>query len=491
MPLLKSKIYKFFQNTNYCARAALFFIISGGTSFVIIIGIFTRRILDQMASFTKKELREKWEDILTLLTDKMEKLKVDTFFRPLEPYKLSEKDQTLYLSCISDDSFFNSRISKYENELNEVTEKVFGRPYKIAVTDKEAPAASPEQEADERYPNYNYTFESFVAGPNNRLALAACQAVADGYSRNYNPLFLYGGSGLGKTHLMHPIWQYVRNKYPKKKVLYVSSETFTNELIIAIQNNTQQSFRDKYRKVDYFLFDDVQFIKNRESTEAELFNTFDALYQEGKQVIFSSDKAPKDLGDIPERLVSRFSWGMIADIQPPDYETRVAILKNKAILSDIDLSEPGFMDVVDVIAQGIHTNIRELESALTRVVAYASLTGENYSKALAKNVLSDFFDIQEKVITPSLVKKTVANYFNVKVSELEGPKRSRNIAYPRQIAIYLIRENTDCSLPKIGELFGKRDHSTILHSYEKMKEEISSNQDIKTTVDAIIKLMNS
>ena len=447
-----------------------------------------------MPSYTKKELREKWEEVLNQLSAKIDRLKVETFFRPLEPYKINEKDQTLYLVCASGESFFKSRISKYENELADVLNAVFGKNYKIVVTDKETNQGQTpmqDQEGDDRHPNYSYTFESFVAGPNNRLALAACLAVADGYSRNYNPLFLYGGSGLGKTHLMHAIWQYVQNNHPKKKVLYVSSETFTNELIIAIQNKTQKEFRDKYRKVDYLLFDDVQFIEKRETTEEELFNTFDALYQEGKQVIFSSDKAPKDLGDIPERLVSRFSWGMIADIQPPDYETRVAILKNKAILSDIDLNEPGFTDVIEVIAQGINTNIRELESALTRVVAYASLTGENYSKALAKSVLSDFFDVQEKVITPPLVKKTVANYFNIKVSELESPKRSRNIAYPRQIAIYLIREYTDCSLPKIGQLFGGRDHSTILHSYEKVKEDIASNQEIKTTVDAITRILKT
>jgi len=445
-----------------------------------------------MSPITKKELREKWEEVLSLLTGKMERLKVDTFFRPLEPYKLNEKEQTLYLRCLSNESFLESRISKYEKEISEVTEEVFGKAYKLSVSNNEDISSAPaEQENEERYPNYNYTFESFVAGPNNSLALAACRAVADGYSRNYNPLFLYGGSGLGKTHLMHAIWQYVRINHPKKKVLYVSSETFTNEFIMAIQNKTQQSFRDKYRKVDYLLFDDVQFIEKRESTEAELFNTFDALYQAGKQVIFSSDKAPKDLGDIPERLVSRFSWGMLADIQPPDYETRVAILKNKAILSEIDINEPGFMDVVEVIALGISTNIRELESALTRVVAYASLTGEKYSKELAKKVLSDFFDFQEKEITPALVKKTVANYFNIKVSELESPKRARKIAYPRQIAIYLMRENTDASLEKIGELFGGRDHSSILYSYEKIKEDISLNQDVKNTVDAIIKILNS
>lgn len=445
-----------------------------------------------MSTYTKKELKEKWEELIGLLSVNMDKLKVDTFFRPLEPYKISEKEQILYLACISGESFFKSRISKYEKELSEAVEKVFDRPYSIEITDKEpAQALSSEYENDERHPNYSYTFESFVAGPNNRLALAACLAVADGYSRNYNPLFLYGGSGLGKTHLMHAIWQYVQSSHPKKKVLYVSSETFTNELIAAIQNKTQKNFRDKYRKVDYLLFDDVQFIAKRDSTEEELFNTFDTLYQEGKQVIFSSDKAPKDLGDIPERLVSRFSWGMIADIQPPDYETRVAILKNKAILSDINLNEEGFMEVIEVIAQGINTNIRELESALTRVVAYASLMGEVYSKALATSVLSDFFDIQEKIITPALVKKKVANYFNIKISDLESPKRSRNIAYPRQIAIYLIREYTDYSLPRIGQLFGGRDHSTILHSYEKMKEDVAQDPETSSTVNSILQTLKT
>lgn len=445
-----------------------------------------------MRSMTKTELKENWEAVLEKLAQSMERLKVETFFRPLEPFKLSEKEKKLYLVCVSGEAFFKGRAGRYKTELDDAIRDVFGAPYKIEILDKE-----PDEKTvvpglvfeDDNHPNPNYTFDSFVAGPNNRLAFAACVAVADGYSKKYNPLFLYGGSGLGKTHLMHAIWQYVRLNNPKKKVLYVSSETFTNELIYAIQTKTQSKFREKYRSVDYLLFDDVQFIQGKESTEEELFNTFDTIHRTGKQIIFSSDRAPKDLGDIPERLSSRFSWGLIADIQPPDYETRVAILKNKAILNDLVLDDD-LMIVIDVIAQNIQANIRELEGAFTRVVAYAALTGEAHSKDLTRKVLSDIFDTQQKILTPALIKKTVANYFGVKISELESPKRTRSIAFPRQVAIYLIRENTDCSLPKIGDFFGGRDHTTILHSYEKIKGEIGISQEVKNTVETLTKILN-
>jgi len=271
-------------------------------------------------------------------------------------------------------------------------------------------------------------------------------------------------------------------------VLYVSSEMFTNELIKAISEKKNEAFRNKYRTVDILLFDDVQFVQGRESTEEEVFNTFDTLYHTGKQIVFSSDRPPKELGNIPDRLRSRFTWGMVADIQSPDYETRMAILTKTAEIDGIVVTE-NITEVLDVIAQNIQTNIRELEGAFTRVIAHASLTNEKITKEFAKSVLKEVFTIKNKEISPSLIKKTLAGFFGIKGSELESAKRSRNIVYPRQIAIYLIREKTNYSLPKIGEQFGNRDHTTIRHSYEKIIEELRTSEELRTTVSNIERLL--
>ncbi|MCF0150223.1 MAG: chromosomal replication initiator protein DnaA, partial [Firmicutes bacterium] len=346
-----------------------------------------------------------------------------------------------------------------------------------------------EEDSEDDKLDPRYTFDTFVAGNNSRLAYAASIAVAEGYDKKYNPLFLYGSSGLGKTHLMHAIGQYVKKNSPKKKVLYVSSETFTNELILAIQNKTQQEFKEKYRSVDYLLFDDVQFIAGRRSTEEELFATFDALYASNKQIVFTSDRPPRELGDIPERLISRFSWGIIADIQVPDYETRMAILKNKAILEEQDVTDPNLLASLDMIAQSIQTNIRELESAFTRVLTFSTLTSQPITKDFVRTVLSEVYHTRSSEITPEAIKSCVADYFGVKVSDLEGSTHARSVAYPRQIAIYLIREKTNISLPKIGELFGGRDHSTILYSYTKVKKDIKKTPELQKTIDNIEKLL--
>lgn len=445
-----------------------------------------------MAAYTKTELKEKWAAVLQDLSTRIDRLKVETFFRPLSVYKLGERDSKIYLTSPQPDHIFIQAATKYESELAAAIEAVFGKVYDVQISEKELPdSAVVEQVPDEEaHPNPSYNFESFVSGPTNNLALAACLAVADGYSKNYNPLFLYGGSGLGKTHLMHAIWQYVLQNKPRKKVLYVSSETFTNELINAIQSKTQTQFREKYRKVDYLLFDDVQFIKDKDATQEELFHTFDDLYNAGKQVIFSSDRAPKDLGNIPERLLSRFQWGMLVDIQPPDYETRVAILKNKAILMDLEI-DANLMEVIDVIALSIQSNIRELESALNMVVNSAVLIGAPLTREYARKLLSSNYATQNKSITPAFIKKTVANYFNVKVADIEGPKRMQNFVYPRQISMYLIREFCNASYPKIGEYFGGRDHTTVLHSCEKIEGEIKNSPEIKNTIDQLLRLIES
>ena len=446
----------------------------------------------------KTELKANWQKVITLLYSKMERVKVDTFFGQLLPSKLSEKENKIYLiSTIGNTGFYQSRINNNRRDLDDAITEVFGKSYSIEICEKEPPVEEEEvikedpYATDELYLNPQYTFENFVAGNENQFPLAACLAVADGYSKVYNPLFLYGGSGLGKTHLMHAIGNYVSKNNPKKKILYVSSESFTNELIMAIQNKSQNQFKNKYKNIDYLLFDDVQFIAGRKSSEEELFNTFDILHNKGKQIVFTSDKAPSELGDFPERLSSRFSWGMVAEVKEPEYESRMAILRNKAIMADLDLNNNKLVQALDIIAQNCEGNVRELEGAFKRVVAHAALINEEITPELVKRVLTDILKTKEKEITPDNIKKAVADYFGIKVSELESSARQRNIAYPRQIAIYLIRENTNNSLPQIGKYFGGRDHTTVLHSYEKIKSELKTSQNLKSTIDNLIDIIKS
>ena len=435
---------------------------------------------------TKAELKANWDKVVELMMNHADPLVVDTFFRPLSPTKVSEKDQKIYVLAPKESNyaFYQNMVNNKQEELAGCIFSVFGKPYSVEVTEKEMDPEYQPGEDDDLNPKY--TFESFVDGPNNRLAYAASVSVAEGYSRQYNPLFLYGGSGLGKTHLMHAIGHYVSQKRARKKYIYVSAETFTAELIEAIRTKTQQAFKDKYRKVDYLLFDDVQFIAGNKSVEEELFNTFEALYNANKQLVFTSDRPPKELNGIPERLISRFNWGLPVDIQPPEYETRMAILKNKAVLEGLDIKDPNLIAVMEVIAQGVTGNIRELEGSFTRVLAHAALTGEKITLSLARKVLTEVFKAKDSEHDPSEIKKAVANYYKIKVSEMESPKRSRNIAYPRQIAIYLIRELCPkYSFPKIGEIFGGRDHTTILHSYEKITEELETSPDLGQIINNI------
>ncbi|NLY71398.1 MAG: chromosomal replication initiator protein DnaA, partial [Clostridiales bacterium] len=336
--------------------------------------------------------------------------------------------------------------------------------------------------SDELYLNPKYVFSTFVVGKNNHFAHAACLAVAETPPGTaYNPLFINGGAGLGKTHLMHAIGHHILRKTPTTKVLYVSSEMFTNELIRAIRENKTADFRRKYRNIDVLLIDDIQFIEKKESVQEEIFHTFNTLYEASKQIILSSDRPPKAITTLEERLRSRFEWGLIADIQPPDYETRVAILLKKAELEDIKITDE-FMDVISIIAEKIQYNIRELEGAFIRVVAYASLTGQAITTDLAKEVLKDVFAINKKEITPDLIKKHVSKHFNIKPSDMESSKRARTYSFPRQIAMYMCRNMTDLSLPKIGEAFGNRDHTTVLHACDKIEKEVRSNEALNEVI---------
>ncbi len=329
--------------------------------------------------------------------------------------------------------------------------------------------------------NNKYTFENFVVGPSNRFAHAASMAVAETPAKAYNPLFIYGPVGLGKTHLMQAIGQETLARYPHFKVLYITSEKFTNQLINAIKTGTTIKFREKYRNVDCLLIDDIHFIAGKEATMEEFFHTFNTLYDAHKQIVVSSDKPPKEINNLEERLVSRFEWGLVTDIQPPDYETRTAILRKKAEKESLYIPD----SVTSFIADRIKSNIRELEGALIRVVAYSKLVGKDVDEAIAYDVLKDMIVETQKKITVDLIQRKVAEYFEVRPSDMTAKRRSKNVVYPRHVAMYLSREMTGLSYPEIGEQFGGRDHTTVLHACEKLRKDIKKDQKCRSLVDKL------
>ena len=342
------------------------------------------------------------------------------------------------------------------------------------------------QQPDESNLNAKYVFETFVIGNSNRFAHAAAQAVANDPAHAYNPLFLYGGVGLGKTHLMHAIGNRIKQNNPSMKVLYTSSEKFTNEIINSIQNKTTEAFRQKYRNIDCLIIDDIQFLKGKEQTQVEFFHTFNALKDADKQIIISSDRPPREIETLEDRLRSRFDQGLTADIQTPDLETRMAILRTKAASDNIVLPT----EVITLLATNIATNIREIEGAYNKIVAYTSLMHMPITVETAQKVLSDMGnDIKTRTITYEGIIKVVADHYNVKQDELFNKKRTQNIAFPRQVAMYLCRELADLSYPRIGELFGGRDHTTVIHAYEKISNFKNSNLAFQNELQEIIEIL--
>jgi chromosomal replication initiator protein len=319
--------------------------------------------------------------------------------------------------------------------------------------------------------NRNYTFDDFVIGPGNRFAHAAAVAVSEAPAKHYNPLFIHGPVGLGKTHLMQSIAHEIKKRNPGFKVLYISSEKFTNQLISAIQTRSTNQFRAKYRSLDLLLIDDIQFISQKTATQEEFFHTFNTLYDAHKQIVVSSDRSPRDIVGLEERLISRFSWGLVTDIHPPEFETRVAILKKKMEKETVSVPD----DVCFFIAGQFKSNVRELEGALIRVVAYCSLTNQPIDLKTTKEILQDSVKEEEQKISPENIQKIVASYYNIKVSDLKSKRRTKSVIEPRQIAMYLTRALTSCSFPEIGELFGGKDHTTVLHAYNKISKEIEEN----------------
>jgi chromosomal replication initiator protein len=333
------------------------------------------------------------------------------------------------------------------------------------------------------YLNPKYTFDTFVVGHGNRFAHAAALAVAEAPAKAYNPLFIYGGVGLGKTHLMQAIAHFVIRSIRAAKILYVTSEKFTNDMINSISSNTMEAFRTKYRSVDLLMIDDIQFLAGKDRTKEEFFHTFNTLHGASKQIVISSDRPPKEIPTLEERLWSRFEWGLTADIQPPDLETRIAILKKKSALEELAVPQ----DVLGLIATKMVSNIRELEGALIKVIAYASLTGEEVTLSMAESILKDIMSPSKDrtYVDIDLIKKVTAEYYSIKIEEMTAKTRTREIATARQVAMYLARTMTSASLPKIGDEFGGRDHTTVMHANDKITEGIKNNPEIEEAVRAI------
>ncbi len=432
------------------------------------------------------QLIDIWHKTLNLLKEELTEISFNTWIKTIEPISISQNSITFSVVDDFTKGILDSRYtSLIKNAIRAITLKEYNVNFKTLSQlepTKQATETNINEDSSVSILNPKYTFSTFVIGNSNRFAHAASLAVAESPAKAYNPLFLYGGVGLGKTHLMHAIGHYVLLQNPTSKVLYVSSEKFTNELINAIKDDRNEEFRCKYRNIDVLLIDDIQFIAGKERTQEEFFHTFNALYEANKQIILSSDKPPKDITTLEERLRSRFEWGLIGDMQPPDYETRIAILRKKAQLENLNIPD----EVIADIAIKIQSNIRELEGALNRVIAYSSLTEKDISIEVANEALRDLLNGNKtKTINCSLIQSTVARHFDLKVDVFKSKKRSRDIAYPRQIAMFLCRELTDMSLPKIGEEFGGRDHTTVLHAFSKISEEIAAHSEIILTIDEI------
>lgn len=355
------------------------------------------------------------------------------------------------------------------------------------ISTKNPNVSDSELETHHQTLNTKYTFETFVVGNNNRFAHAAALAVGNEPGKSYNPLFLYGGVGLGKTHLMQAIGNRILENNSKSNVLYVTSEKFTNQLINSIKDNKTEMFRNKYRNIDALLIDDIQFIAGKDRVQEEFFHTFNTLREDGKQIIISSDKPPRDIEFLEDRLKSRFEWGLLADIGAPDYETRLAILRKKAQDENIIIDD----SILSNIATKIDSNIRELEGVFNKIVARASLTHSPITIELAENIINEFKYESEKIISSDFIKETVAKYFSIDKEELAGAKRSNDIAFPRQIAMYLCREVAGMSFPQIGGEFGKRDHSTVMHGYNKISKEIKEKNSTKLIVESVKNIITS
>ena len=443
---------------------------------------------------------EKWDEILQIVKTEHELSDVsfNTWLKPLTVYQVEGNVVTIIVP--SEQVGLNYISKKYKLPLQVTISEVTGMekcdinfilPEDVPKKDPVSPKAqSQDARCEEAHLNPKYTFDTFVVGSNNKFAQAAALAVAESPGDTYNPLFIYGGAGLGKTHLMHSIAHFIIDHNENSKVLYVTSEEFTNELIETIRNGNNSAmtkFREKYRNIDVLLVDDIQFIIGKESTQEEFFHTFNSLHSAKKQIIISSDKPPKDMEILEERFRSRFEWGLIADITLPDYETRMAILHKKEEMDGYDINE----DVIKYIANNIKSNIRELEGAINKVMAFAKLEKKEVTLELAEQALKDIISPDEKkVITPDYIISMVAEHFDLSVDDLAGNKRNSKIVTPRPIALYLCREIISTPLKTIGKNLGNRDHTTVMHGIDKIEKEIANDENLKNTIDTLKKKIN-
>lgn len=444
-------------------------------------------------------VEQKWEEILLTVKEEHDLTEVsfNTWLKPLEIYTI--QNERIYILVSSAQMGLSYITKKYYLPLKVAIAEVTGIEYEIefVLPDQAKKILQPRpkktattEEAEKSNLNPNYTFETFVVGNNNRFAHSASLAVAETPGEVYNPLFIYGGVGLGKTHLMHSIAHFIQSNHPMLKVLYVSSETFTNELIESIRNgnNTAMTkFREKYRNIDVLLIDDVQFIIGKESTQEEFFHTFNELHVAKKQIIISSDRPPKEMETLEERIRSRFEWGLLADIGSPDYETRMAILRKKEEMDGFTLDD----EILNYIAINIKSNIRELEGALNKLIAYSNLVKKEITMEIAMKELENIISPDKpREITAQLIVEVVSEHFGITVNQIMSKSRSNDIAKPRQIAMYLCKNMTDLPLNSIGQLLGGRDHSTVNHGIKKVTDEMSSDPNYKQTVEAIRKKIN-
>jgi chromosomal replication initiator protein len=441
-----------------------------------------------------EHLEELWEEVLSKVEQKISKPSFETWLKSTKLMSYGEENVTIAApNSFAKDWLENHYVHLITGILSELTGEdriiQFVVPKDMAENDFSLPKPTikpietPPSTPTAGMLNPKYTFDTFVIGSGNRFAHAASLAVAEAPAKAYNPLFIYGGVGLGKTHLMHAIGHYVTEQNPTAKVVYLSSEKFTNEFINSIRDNKAVEFRNRYRNVDVLLIDDIQFLAGKEQTQEEFFHTFNTLHEESKQIVISSDRPPKEIPTLEDRLRSRFEWGLITDIAPPDLETRIAILRKKAKADGlIDIPN----EVMLYIANQIDSNIRELEGALIRVVAYSSLVNMDINTDLAAEALKDIIpNSRPRIVTILDIQKAVGEHFNIRLEDFTAKKRTRSIAFPRQVAMYLSRELTDSSLPKIGTEFGGRDHSTVIHAHEKITKMLKDDQALQQDVQDI------
>ncbi len=442
---------------------------------------------------SKKNEKETIEHLWTkVVEDLRREIPESSFETWIAPVKVSSNSPgTLNLKVPN--KFYQVWLSEnYEEIIKNKATEVWGRPMELTyIVEEPAPEPETQEEAQKEAPhprvqlNPKYTFDTFVVGSGNQFAHAACAAVAEEPGKTYNPLFIYGGVGLGKTHLLHAIGHRILSRQPKTKVVYISAEKFMNELIDGIRLDRMANFRKKYRGADVLLVDDIQFLAGKDRTQEEFFHTFNELHEANRQIVISSDRYPGEMERLEERLRSRFQWGLIADIQPPDLETRMAILEKKAEMEGINLSQ----EIIYFIAKRVKSNVRELEGCLIRLGAISSIVGRPITLDMAKRALRDLFPQASEEVTVERIQKLVCDHFQVRLSELKSKKRSRSVVVPRQIAMYLARKYTHHSLPDLGEAFGGKDHTSVLHSIRKVEKMLKEDEEMRRTVEKLEKLL--